>query len=65
MKLDLVTLEVIDFGKYKGGRWNEVPLDYLKWLSNEASSEYQKRARNEIERRTNEVLKSENGRILK
>lgn len=30
---------IISFGKHKGERWTRVPVDYLKWLSNEATME--------------------------
>lgn len=25
--------EIVNFGKYKGSKWVDVPMDYLKWLS--------------------------------
>lgn len=30
---------IIPFGKHKGERWTRLPVDYLKWLSNEATME--------------------------
>jgi exodeoxyribonuclease X len=28
-----IVLEVCNFGKYRGKKWSEVPVDYLQWLS--------------------------------
>ncbi len=41
----------INFGKYKGKKWSEVPNDYLLWIiNNHSNNEYRKRAKEEIEK---------------
>ena len=29
---DSIKNQIVDFGKYKGDRWCDIPLNYLKWL---------------------------------
>ncbi len=39
-KKEPVASDVITFGKHKGKKWNEVPVDYLNWLKGEGKYEF-------------------------
>ena len=53
----MLNLKTIDFGKYKGKRWEELPLSYLNWLTLKTKREYQRRAVLEIEKRASKEIK--------
>ncbi len=48
---------IIDFGKYKGFLWSDVPLSYLEWIYKENENIY---ALSEIKRRENTAVNIEN-----
>lgn len=52
--------QIVDFGKYKGLNWSDIPLNYLKWIWNENEN---KLAYAEIKRRKNAPLDIENTTI--
>ncbi len=46
------SIEYIDFGKYKGKKFSELPIGYLEWLiNNHSSNEIKNKARDELLRR--------------
>lgn len=52
----MIRLETIDFGKFKGKKWSEVPFEYLSWVIREIKGEKKKRAIKELEKRGTEIL---------
>jgi uncharacterized protein (DUF3820 family) len=52
-----ISNEIVDFGKYKGLRWSNIPLNYLEWLWNVNENKF---AYGEIKRRKNALLDIEN-----
>ena len=32
---------IVDFGKYKGWKWNDVPTDYLEWILTKFDEEHE------------------------
>ncbi len=52
-----VSQEKIDFGKYKGYKWCDIPLTYLKWLYKESENVL---AYSEIKRRRSASINLEN-----
>ena len=46
------SIEYIDFGKYKGKKFSELPIGYLEWLiNNHSSNEIKNKARDELLKR--------------
>lgn len=48
---------IINFGKYKGGKWKDVPKNYVDWVLNNSKVDWQREeAQKEIDRRKNGVV---------
>ena len=54
---NFISNKIVNFGKYKGLKWSNIPLNYLEWLWNESENKF---AYEEIKRRKNAPLDIEN-----
>jgi uncharacterized protein (DUF3820 family) len=55
---------LVDFGKYQGSTWQEIPKDYLIWLSRNYDDDRQKLAITELKRRENNPIAQEDTKQL-
>ena len=48
--------ETINFGKHKGEKWSDIPINYLKWIAKNINDSNSQKAKKEIQKRAFNVL---------